>query len=70
MSGHPLGFFGCIVGAVLLAAIFIKAKVTKRINDRIAIVLPGIGGIVREINVARTASHCALFKVALFRRGD
>lgn len=54
VSGHPVMFPAVVFGAVGLITIFIKSKAMRRTNDRILLVLPGVGDIVREVNAART----------------
>ncbi len=54
VSGHPIGFPLGLALLVLLIVIFVKSKFMKRTNDKIALILPGVGTIVKEVNAART----------------
>ena len=54
VSGHPIGF---PLGVIAIAGgifILVKSKFMKRTNDKIALILPGVGAIVQEVNAART----------------
>jgi type IV pilus assembly protein PilC len=55
VSKHPSLFFFSIAAVVLGLIIFVKSKVMRRTNDNLALVLPGVSTIVKEVNAARTA---------------
>lgn len=48
-------FFGALFGVGFLFMMFLRSTVGKKVFDTVSIRIPVVGGIIREINVARTA---------------
>ena len=54
VAGHPIAFPVGLLVLILLIVILVKSKFMKRTNDKITLILPGVGTIVKEVNAART----------------
>lgn len=59
MSGHPVLVIGGIIGVVVAWIMFVRTRVGTRMWHFVAIRIPVIGIMVREVNAARTARTLA-----------
>lgn len=55
LKAHTLGFFSVVFVIILIFILLIKNKKTKKYMNFVALRLPVIGNIIKEINTARTA---------------
>ncbi len=55
LSSSPILVFGALIGFVFLMRAFIRAERTQPFIDIVVLKIPVVGGIIREMNSARTA---------------